>query len=55
MTSEILYVKLTEVYYCAVWISILMESMKYFAICQFVCLTYTESNFDMYMLRYTWC
>ena len=52
MTSEILHVKLTQVYYSAVWISTSIASIKYLVACQFVYLIYISSNFKMYVLRY---
>ena len=55
MTSEILHVKLTQVYYCAVWISTSITSIKYLATRQFLYLIYITSNFKMYVLRYMWC
>ena len=51
MTSEILRVKLTKVYYSAVWIGTLFTPAKYLVTCQFLCLIYTASNFKMYVLR----
>ena len=53
MKSDILHVKLTQVYYIAVWISTLLTFIKYLVTCQFVYLIYISSNFKMYVLR--WC
>ena len=52
MVSEILYVKLREVYYSAVWISTFLTSIKYLVTFQILCLTCTSSNFKLYVLRY---
>ena len=45
MTSEILHVKLTQVYYIAVWMFTSITSIKYlFSVQQFLALVMSEGN-----------